>query len=421
MKIKILDRKLILRMEFPIFSKFFNFKKERMRKEVKLSSKTPKCTKNSEEPSSQSQNREKKPTNRSSTIIIPKEVEIEIKLPMVLPQDISIPDCPLVSSLPKELWLYNIFSFLTKHDLAAMRLICRWARKFLVIYPIWKQWIPFEQINVYQGSYHQLGWSDASIHACYFVKGSLLNKEVNIMKTLPSTLKELDLSNCEQSLKDEHFMYLPTSLEKLILSWNSVISKSRVDFILTIYPNLNITFGGITNNSTNSILFWSCYKGYLDMVQFLLSKPKELNNINHTHGSTGTTPLYISTLNKHSGVVELLLQYGADINKARTDNGTTPLFIASANGHKEIVNILLEHGADVNLTRRDNGWTPLFVASFNGHVDIVFSLLKYNPDANKTDIYGKTAHYYAQLQKSTKYTQISNLIQTYLEKESFYY
>ena len=46
-------------------------------------------------------------------------------------------------------------------------------------------------------------------------------------------------------------------------------------------------------------------------------------------------------------VVRVLVEQGADIDKAKND-GATPLFIASQNGHVDVVRVLVEQGADIN-------------------------------------------------------------------------
>jgi ankyrin repeat protein len=58
-----------------------------------------------------------------------------------------------------------------------------------------------------------------------------------------------------------------------------------------------------------------------------------------------------------SGVVQLLLGRGADVNKP--DGGhNTPLHLASLRQHLKSVQVLLNHGANVNAEDL-GGWTPL--------------------------------------------------------------
>ncbi len=95
----------------------------------------------------------------------------------------------------------------------------------------------------------------------------------------------------------------------------------------------------------------------------------------------GLTPLYIACQNGHKDVADLLLQAGADKDKA-FGNGRTPLYIASQKGQKDIVELLLRAGADKDKAQKD-GATPLFIASQMGHNDIVELLRRAGADENK--------------------------------------
>ncbi len=72
--------------------------------------------------------------------------------------------------------------------------------------------------------------------------------------------------------------------------------------------------------------------------------------------------------NGHAGVTKILLQSGADVNKAR-HGGFAPLFMA-VQGQTEAVKVLLRHGVDVNKAL-DDGQTPLTKATDKSHLAIV--------------------------------------------------
>ena len=74
-------------------------------------------------------------------------------------------------------------------------------------------------------------------------------------------------------------------------------------------------------------------------------------------------------------VIELLLEYGADIN-ARTVSNRTALYIASQNGILESVQTLLRHGADMHI-RGEGNLTPFQVATSYEHSEIAQLLLKH--------------------------------------------
>ena len=78
-------------------------------------------------------------------------------------------------------------------------------------------------------------------------------------------------------------------------------------------------------------------------------------------------------LERHHGIVKLLLATGANVNQA-SNSGATPLLAGSQQGHKEVVKLLLAHGAKVNQAE-NNGNTPLTASSLSGHEDVAKLLL----------------------------------------------
>ncbi|KAH9954998.1 ankyrin repeat-containing domain protein [Russula dissimulans] len=87
----------------------------------------------------------------------------------------------------------------------------------------------------------------------------------------------------------------------------------------------------------------------------------------------GWTALHWVT--SHPKVIELLLEYGANVNP-RTVTNSTPLWMASEDGVLESVQTLLTHGADVHI-RGEKNLTPLQVATSRGHREIAELLLKH--------------------------------------------
>ncbi|XP_077451797.1 protein fem-1 homolog B [Stigmatopora argus] len=112
-------------------------------------------------------------------------------------------------------------------------------------------------------------------------------------------------------------------------------------------------------------------------------------------GGQRSTPLIIAARNGHDKVVRLLLDhYRVDTEQtgtARFDGyvieGATALWCAAGAGHLEAARLLLEHGAEVNRATL-NGSTPLRAASFDGRPEMVRFLLEKGADpaaANKYD------------------------------------
>ncbi len=75
----------------------------------------------------------------------------------------------------------------------------------------------------------------------------------------------------------------------------------------------------------------------------------------------GNAALHYAAREGHRGVVETLLEGGADIDQVTGGDQGSPLLIATLNGHFDLAMWLLERGADPNL-RSDPGATPLYAA-----------------------------------------------------------
>ena len=87
----------------------------------------------------------------------------------------------------------------------------------------------------------------------------------------------------------------------------------------------------------------------------------------------GETPLFQTSLHGYLQMAELLLNNGAEVDKANRRG--TPLIRASVLGRLEVVNLLIEHQADVHL-KNDDGKTALHYARREGYTAIEKALRK---------------------------------------------
>jgi ankyrin repeat protein len=93
-------------------------------------------------------------------------------------------------------------------------------------------------------------------------------------------------------------------------------------------------------------------------------------------------------------IVDLLLERGANINKAEEIDGHTPLLRAIMGGEPEIAAGLVERGADVN-RGTEAGFSALMVAVGGGHSALVSTLVGKGAEVNAKDEDGETALMFA--------------------------
>ena len=79
-------------------------------------------------------------------------------------------------------------------------------------------------------------------------------------------------------------------------------------------------------------------------------------------------PLHSAAAGSHAGIVQALLEVGADAN-ARQSGGFVPLHAAAQNGDAATSELLLAHGADPSIGN-DDGKTAADFAGDAGHEEL---------------------------------------------------
>jgi ankyrin repeat protein len=125
--------------------------------------------------------------------------------------------------------------------------------------------------------------------------------------------------------------------------------------------------------------------GHVDAIRALLRAPDSNTDAPLPDGST---PLWMACQRGQVGTVKVLLDAGADANRA-DKAGITPIGVAAAGGHAAVMELLLDHGADARLAKA-NGWAPLHRAAAGGHLAAV-QLLLGRADVNAQIAGGTTA------------------------------
>ncbi|XP_076856793.1 poly [ADP-ribose] polymerase tankyrase-2-like isoform X2 [Brachyhypopomus gauderio] len=144
--------------------------------------------------------------------------------------------------------------------------------------------------------------------------------------------------------------------------------------------------GVLTGNlETERQLLEASKSGDLETVKKLCT----LQNVNcRDIEGRQSTPLHFAAGYNRVGVVEYLLQHGADVH-AKDKGGLVPLHNACSYGHYEVAELLVIHGAVINVA---DLWkfTPLHEAAAKGKYEICKLLLQHGADPTKKNRDGNT-------------------------------
>ena len=125
--------------------------------------------------------------------------------------------------------------------------------------------------------------------------------------------------------------------------------------------------GACDKQPSDSPLIQATRTGSLDTMKRLLDSGADLNLPGPTGDGWDATPLQHAILARQPGAVRLLLDRGADPNRAGGPNSPAPLLLAAGDTDPTFVNLLLAHGANPAI-EGENGVTPLSVAVSAGSI-----------------------------------------------------
>ncbi|KAJ7822839.1 hypothetical protein B0H13DRAFT_2376426 [Mycena leptocephala] len=89
--------------------------------------------------------------------------------------------------------------------------------------------------------------------------------------------------------------------------------------------------------------FSTCFDVYLEILENIDGHVKKVLG----HNALDWNALQAASSKRHINIVQLLIEYGADVNAQGGEYGST-LQAASFRGHIDIIQLLIEHGADVH-------------------------------------------------------------------------
>jgi ankyrin repeat protein len=133
-------------------------------------------------------------------------------------------------------------------------------------------------------------------------------------------------------------------------------------------------------------------------------------------GDRRCLPLILACENGDYKVAELLVKYGADVNKTDSQTGMSPLMSIhkwpnTLEITKDITKLLLDNGADIH-AKNNKGQTALECACLIGNCQVIETLINYGDDINQKTTDGATP---LLIMCNTVYTEYTNIVKLMVE------
>lgn len=219
-------------------------------------------------------------------------------------------------------------------------------------------------------------------------------KKLVDLKTPTDSLINIKLENLKAYIP-KHLSNDKSIKENYLLNKRKIVFTNIKKILIEkckINPN-DLTFMDQCNDNQKSIdignkifLSFSSAISKKEIFELLLKN----NYINpDIKDNDGWVPLHYATKFGYPNIVELLCEYGADINTQNQEK-STPLHWASYCNAIKTVILLCNKGAKVNIQDND-GWTPLHYASHSGAIENVKLLYDKGAIINIKNNKGRTA------------------------------
>jgi len=105
-------------------------------------------------------------------------------------------------------------------------------------------------------------------------------------------------------------------------------------------------------------------------------------------------PIFARTFHGDLAAVKELLDLDPTLIAIRDSKELTPLHVAASRGQHHVVEMLIDYGADVNGPTLSGTWTPIVFAAYRGHLDTVRVLIENGSGISSDE--GNPIHYAGQ-------------------------
>ncbi|KAK9485534.1 ankyrin repeat-containing domain protein [Lipomyces starkeyi] len=174
-----------------------------------------------------------------------------------------------------------------------------------------------------------------------------------------------------------------------------------VERLLRRFPNLLVN-ADLTNGWTS--LHYAAYHGHFEICVYLTSLGHDANEV--SLDTLGYTPLHLSATKNHEQATHFLAQKFPHTLDMPTSSpktvGYTPLILASKEGNDASVNILLDFGAEIDKSDYEGSRAIHFASEF-GHKKVMRTLIERGADYKSPNLLGWTALQYSFSSSSRSY------------------
>ena len=208
------------------------------------------------------------------------------------------------------------------------------------------------------------------------------------------------LDNKHKALAEKLVTYTDIDLTTRDSGGRSPLSLAAENGYEAIVQRLLAADGIDTNSDDRTVLSYAVQQGWKGIVQLLLNKGADIDATNND----GNTALMWAVKSGRETIMQLLLDKGANI-ETTDNNGDTALMCAVKSGRETIVQLLLDKGANIEATNKYRE-AALIRAVKDGRETIVQLLLNKGANIEVTDGNDCTALMWAAIEEREEIVQL---------------